>query len=118
MTFSVIKGHFPYCRPTDVRFLVFVARRAVPLQRKPSCCTHVLTFPFQMSFCLPLVSGHGAQMVPNVPKLLAIRPPIDTSCRLGVPYPAVLAPTMPTYYYRFSQPRDHLQWRLVLGYYD
>jgi len=22
------------------------------------------------------------------------------------------------YYYRFSQPRDHLQWRLVLGYYD
>jgi len=21
-------------------------------------------------------------------------------------------------YYRFSQPRDHLQWRLVLGYYD
>ena len=23
-----------------------------------------------------------------------------------------------SYYYRFSQPRDHLQWRLVLGYYD
>jgi len=22
------------------------------------------------------------------------------------------------FYYRFSQPRDHLQWRLVLGYYD
>ena len=31
----------------------------------------------------------------------------------------VRAAAVPTsYYYRFSQPRDHLQWRLVLGYYD
>jgi len=27
-------------------------------------------------------------------------------------------PTTDAYYYRFSQPRDHLQWRLVHGYYD